>query len=69
MRSASRYHTTAAKLLKAYTCYVGAGGPPVVIDHSTPTSQDLASALFGRSFQWLRDEPDVYSLDDGEAYG
>ena len=36
-------------------------------DYDLPSSEDmLALALWGGAFDWLKDEPDIYTLDDGE---
>jgi hypothetical protein len=35
--------------------------------HDLPSSKELAKlAQIGGAFDWLADEPDLYSLDDGE---
>lgn len=67
-RYAATRRTPVAWLIKDYVDYLLAGGQPVVpplID--PPTSAELAHiAQHGGSFDWLADEPDIYSADDGE---
>jgi hypothetical protein len=65
-RYAARRRTPMAWLLKDYVEYLLAGGEPVnapPID--VPTPKELAEiAQYGESFDWLEDEPEIYSLDD-----
>jgi hypothetical protein len=67
-RYAARRRTPVAWLIKDYVEYLLTGGVPVVprsVD--APTSAELAHiAQHGGSFDWLADEPDLYSADDGE---
>ena len=67
-RYADKRRTPIAWLIKDYVAYLLAGGSPVlapVIDE--PSSLDLAIlAEKGGAFDWLKDEPDLYSIDDGE---
>jgi hypothetical protein len=58
--------TPVAWLIKDYIDYLLRGGDPVAPD-------DLSSAEIvkviagGGAFDWLADEPDLYSIADGEA--
>jgi hypothetical protein len=67
-RFAAKRRTPVAWLIKDYIAYLVAGGSPV----SPPPAEELDSKelaeLAGRggAFDWLADEPDPYSLDDGE---
>jgi hypothetical protein len=68
-RYAARRRTPVAWLIKDYVDYLLGGGQPVVLSPGEePTVQELASlAQGGRAFNWLADEPEVYSAKDGEA--
>lgn len=65
---ANRRRTPVAWLIKDYIDYLLKGGKPV-----TPSADDLPSpqlvelAEHGGAFDWLADEPEVYSDADGEA--
>ncbi len=67
-RYAYRRRTPVSWLIKDYVEYLLAGGEPVTAPASdTPTAIDLAElAQRGGAFDWLADEPDIYSLQDGE---
>lgn len=67
-RYATRRRTPVAWLIKDYVDYLICGGVPV----QPPDSEDLswkeiaAIAQEGRAFDWLKDEPDLYTTSDGE---
>jgi len=65
---AARRRTPVTWLLKDYIDYLLTGGVPVTpTDVAAPTAGELAQvAQQGGAFDWLRDEPDVYTLQDGE---
>jgi len=65
---AARRRTPMAWLIKEYIDYLLAGGRPVVAPaNEEPTLAELAElAQRGGSFDWLYDEPDIYSMEDGE---
>jgi hypothetical protein len=65
---AARRRTPVAWLIKDYVDYLLAGGAPVVPPRvESPTSAELAHvAQRGGSFDWLPEEPELYSADDGE---
>ena len=66
-RYAARRRTPVSWLIKDYVQYLLSGGqPPLSNDPELPTPLDLAAAAqHGRAFDWLEDEPDLYSPDDG----
>ncbi len=67
-RYAARRRTPVSWLIKDYVDYLITGGEPLVptIDDD-PSSEELAIlAQRGGSFDWLADEPDLYSEKDGE---
>ena len=65
-RFSARQRTPVSWLLKDYIAYLLAGGAPVRLDGDEPSPQQLAEvAQRGGSFDWLKDEPDIYTLDDG----
>jgi hypothetical protein len=68
-RYARQRRTPVAWLIKDYVEYLLAGGTPVVPrEGEAPTAHELAAlAERGGAFDWLADEPDLYSLVDGEA--
>jgi hypothetical protein len=65
---AARRRTPVSWLIKDYIDYLLAGGQPVTSSAvGLPSGEELAAmAQHGGSFDWLADEPDLYSLDDGE---
>jgi hypothetical protein len=67
-RYAARRRTPVSWLIKDYVDYLLAGGQPVTPPAlDVPTAEELAAiAQHGGAFDWLADEPDLYSLDDGE---
>lgn len=68
-RYAARRRTPVAWLIKDYVDYLLGGGQPVALSaDEEPPSQELAAlAQNGGGFDWLADEPDLYSADDGES--
>jgi hypothetical protein len=65
---ARAHHTRPEKLIAAYVRYLALGGMPVIFDGEV-TSEDLARiAMAGGSFDWLAEEPDLYSESDGVPY-
>ena len=66
-RYASSRRTPVAWLIKDYIDYLLAGGEPVTPSDEVVTASDLATiAQHGRAFDWLAEEPDLYSRSDGE---
>lgn len=67
-RYADKRRTPIAWLIKDYVAYLLAGGSPVLPPATdAPSSLELAVlAERGGAFDWLADEPDLYSLTDGE---
>jgi hypothetical protein len=67
-RYAARRRTPVAWLIKDYVDYLIGGGQPVALSAAEePRSQQLAVlAQKGGAFDWLADEPDLYSANDGE---
>jgi hypothetical protein len=56
-----------AWLIKEYVDYLIGGGSPVAPPVREPSSEELALvAQSGRAFDWLAEEPELYSADDGE---
>jgi len=66
-RYAARRRTPVAWLLRDYVAYLIAGGEPVRgVWAEEPNARQLAEAAQGGgSFDWLADEPELYSLEDG----
>jgi hypothetical protein len=67
-RYADRRRTPISWLIRDYVDYLVAGGAPVgPRSDDDPSGMDLARlAQAGGSFDWLADEPDLYSDADGE---
>lgn len=65
---ANQRQTPVSELIRGYVNYLLAGGAPVsVIPDDIPSNRELAQlAETGHAFDWLADEPDLYSLEDGE---
>lgn len=64
---AARRRTPISWLVKDYIAYLLAGGDPVAPPLDAPTSRELAAlAQMGGAFSWLAEEPELYSLSDGE---
>ncbi len=65
---AARRRTPVAWLIKDYVEYLLAGGKPMHPAAYEDVSPDQMAALVekGGTFDWLKNEPDLYSLDDGE---
>lgn len=70
-RYAARRRTPVAWLLRDYVNYLLRGGAPITPpddDEDGLTVEALASiAARGGAFDWLYDEPDLYTASDGEA--
>ena len=59
--------TTVSALIRDYVEYLCAGGWPVSYTDDEPTIEELmALAAAGGAFDWLADEPDLYTWEDGE---
>jgi hypothetical protein len=66
-RYSARRRTPVSWLVKDYISYLLAGGRPVEYTGDAPTSDEIARAAHGGgAFDWLADEPDIYTLEDGE---
>ena len=67
-RYAARRRTPVAWLIKGYVDYLIGGGQPIALSVAdAPGSSELAAlAQHGGGFDWLADEPELYSADDGE---
>lgn len=67
-RYASQRRTPVAWLIKDYVEFLLAGGAPVGLPTpEPPDARELAEiAQRGGAFTWLADEPDLYSVNDGE---
>ena len=64
---AARRRTPISWLIRDYIDYLLAGGKPLIVSDDSPTSAELAAlAQHGGAFDWLADEPELYSLEDGE---
>jgi len=65
-RFSARQRTPVSWLLKDYIAYLLAGGAPVRLDGDDPSPSQLAKvAQHGGSFDWLADEPELYTIEDG----
>lgn len=68
-RYAQRRRTPVSWLLKDYIDHLLSGGAPIAppVDYDLPSSEEMTRlAVAGGSFDWLKDEPDIYSWEDGE---
>lgn len=66
-RCAHKRRTPASWLIRDYVDYLVSGGEPVTAPDDGPTGMELALlAQHGGSFDWLADEPDLYTDKDGE---
>lgn len=65
---AARRRTPVSWLIKDYIDYLLAGGePPTIIATDSSSAHELTLwAQYGGAFEWLKDEPDIYTLEDGE---
>lgn len=65
---AARRRTPISWLIKEYIDYLLAGGRPVAAPVDSDLSLDELAELAqkGGSFDWLYDEPDIYSMEDGD---
>lgn len=67
-RYADRRRTPVAWLIKDYVDYLLAGGEPVARPPLAPSGAELAAlAERGGALDWLHDEPDLYTREDGQA--
>ena len=66
-RYAARRKTPVSGLIMEYVEYLLSGGqPPSSHEAGLPIHRDLAAlAQHGGAFDWLADEPDLYSAEDG----
>ncbi len=66
-RYAARRRTPVSWLVKDYVDYLLSGGEPLIRPASDmPTARELAElAQHGGAFDWLADEPDDYTDEDG----
>ena len=68
-RYAHQRRTPISWLIKDYVDYLLAGGSPI----TSPARDDVSAmqlagiAQQSGAFDWLAEEPDLYSADDGEA--
>ena len=67
-RYGSQQQIPISELIENYVNYLLAGGPPVPVSpDDVPEGAELAAiAPYGKAFDWLADEPDLYSLEDGQ---
>ena len=66
-RYAQRRRTPISWLIQDYVDFLVAGGEPVRPPADAPSPMEMATlAQYGGSFDWLADEPDLYSDADGE---
>jgi hypothetical protein len=67
-RYATKHSTPLEDLIREYLSYLLEGGEPVIATATDiPSSTMIASiAAQSGSFHWLEDEPDIYTLDDGD---
>ena len=66
--AAERY-SEPESLLSDYLEYLAAGGAPVIEGDDLPIEGMMKIIENGGAFDWLKDEPDLYTLEDGEPYG
>ena len=70
-RYAARHRMPVSSLIKNYVDHLLKGGQPVAAESDTEDEFSAAalSALAerGGSFDWLADEPDLYTARDGET--
>ncbi len=66
---AARRRTPVSWLIKDYIEFLLAGGKPVspAWGEAPEVEQVARAAERGGSFDWLREEPEIYSEKDGEA--
>ena len=65
---ASRKQVPVESLIRNYLAYLIAGGKPVSPEiHEMPSSEEIARiGAHGGGFDWLAEEPELYSDEDGE---
>lgn len=56
-------------LVEQYLEYLVAGGAPLPVEDDVPIAGIMRLAEKSSSFAWLKDEPDLYTFEDGEPYG
>ena len=67
---AARRDVAVSHLLEEYVSYLFAGGEPVDRSFIEPSAEALARlAEQGGSFDWLTEEPELYTVSDGECSG
>lgn len=67
-RYAARRRTPVAWLVRDHVAYLIAGGEPVHLawQQEDPVHRELAEAAEqGSALDWLQDEPDLYTIEDG----
>ncbi len=65
-RLAKERSTEPEDLVRVYLEYLDAGGIPLPLDDG-PRSSEIAELLMKSSaWAWLADEPDLYTVEDGE---
>jgi Uri superfamily endonuclease len=67
-RYAARRHTCVARLVKTHVDYLLDSGEPANVDLTDESMSNQMAALIqhGGAFDWLAEEPDLYSASDGE---
>lgn len=65
---AARVHRDVDELIRDYVEYLVEGGLALALpDDDGPSNEELARmAMAGGAFDWLKDEPDLYTFEDGE---
>jgi hypothetical protein len=64
---ASERHAQPADLVGAYLDYLVAGGTPLETADDVPSGVEIGRLVQGdKAWKWLEDEPDLYTLEDGE---
>lgn len=67
--AAALWARSVASLIEGYARYLSAGHRPLD-GQQEDAEADLAALASGAgAFDWLADEPDLYTAQDGEAYG
>ena len=66
-RLAEQQNRPLSELIEDYLLYLLEGGAPIPPMSDEPSDRELARlAERGGAFDWLADEPDLYSTQDGE---
>ena len=64
---AAHRHVPVSRSLEEYVSYLLVGGEPVDVLSPELNAEELAQlAERGGSFDWLADEPELYTVSDGE---